>query len=75
MHILKTTELYTLNGLIIRYVSYISIKLLLETQNRTVNQAKMPQDLTRTTGMELERPLRWEGKGRPLGAEAEAPIA
>ena len=37
-------------------MSYISIKLLLETQNRTVNQAKMPQDLTRTIVMETERP-------------------
>ena len=70
MHILKTTELYTLNGLIIRYVSYILIKLLLETQNRTVNQAKMPQDLTRTTGMEMERPLRWEGEGEAFGGRS-----
>lgn len=44
-------------------MNYISVKLLLQKQNATVNQAKMLQVLTKTGAMEMERSPGQEGEG------------
>lgn len=44
-------------------MNYISVKLLLQKQNETVNQAKMLQVLTKTVVMEMERSPGQEGEG------------